>query len=339
MPPLVNDDANTTARLLVTSKTGKIHILNIYDDDKNQTTTTTPILIANLQDRICGNGERGVGSARADPNDPRYVYVYYTYHDGRPNCTESPVDGPVNRLSRFTFDDVHRLDLSTEHVLLQTPPLAKRNHNGGGMVVDAARRELYLAIGDAGTPLRERVSQDTTNVLGTLVRLTLPDGGIPEDNPLVADPESGVCSRNSSGGKCQEIFAWGLRNPIQMVPNTAATTTSFFVNDVGGASWEESNVGGLQYAGVNYGYPLREGPCDGLQSGGNNMFDCAPPPAEPESGLPYREPWHFYNHRDRTDLGGGCITAGAMVPRGFWPSPYDGAFMFADFVFGEMYCK
>lgn len=321
---------NTSASLLVTSKTGEIHF---WDGP-----SSSSVVMANLEDRLCLNGERGIGAALAHPlfEQHRFIYVYYTYNRGNPECLESPIDGPVNRCSRFA---VHRnnwtLDLSSEQVLLQTPPLAKRTHNAGSMVFgrDGGGDDyhLYVTIGDAGTPVRERISQNTSNVLGTLVRLT-PEGDIPSTNPFAETGERCNALGYTATAPCQEVFAWGLRNPFKMAadPN-ALDSTRLLINDVGSASWEETSVGGSEYVGANYGYPFREGPCSGFGNGGNNVVSC-----EPEST--YQDPWHFYNHRDKTDLGGGCITSGAMVPQGYWPAEFDNAYFFADFVFGEMYC-
>src|SRR4029078_9366712 len=44
---------------------------------------------------------------------------------------------------------------------------------------------------------------------------------------------------------CQEIFATGLRNPYRLAfdPDSGAGSQRFFINDVGGGSWEEIDQG------------------------------------------------------------------------------------------------
>ena len=59
------------------------------------------------------------------------------------------------------------------------------------------------------------------------------------------------------GTACQEIFAYGLRNPWRLAfdPNTGATR--FHINDVGQNTREEVDLGAV---GANYGWPTARGP-------------------------------------------------------------------------------
>ena len=67
----------------------------------------------------------------------------------------------------------------------------------------------------------------------------------------------GTCRRRRSTA-CQELYAWGLRNPFRFAfdPNTGPQR--FFINDVGQSTREEVDEGGI---GRNYGWPIREGVC------------------------------------------------------------------------------
>src|SRR5205085_12326353 len=109
---------------------------------------------------------------------------------------------------------------------------------------------------------------------GKILRITKA-GDIPLGNPF-QDADSARCNaagHTDAGKKCQETFAWGLRNPyrISFDPNTPGTTTRFFINDVGQATWEEIDEA---VAGADYGWNVREGHC-----ATGSPTDCGPPPA------------------------------------------------------------
>ena len=145
---------------------------------------------------------------------------------------------------------------------------------------------------------------------------------IPPDNPFVGagTARCNVTGRTSAGTKCQETFAWGLRNPFRMAFDPNAAGTSFFVNDVGDGAWEEVNAG---LAGADYGWNVREGPC-----ANGSQTDCGPAPA----GM--TNPVHAYSHA-ASDCH--AITGGAFVPAGAWPSAYDGAYLYGDYTCGKIF--
>lgn len=315
--------------LLVAQKTGELHMI---EDPDNQPGVSK--LVADISDRLCFNGERGLLSVLAHPEFQRnrFVYLYYTYK-GATKCDQSRATGPVNRCSRFVMRSDDTLDSSSEKVLFQTTPLAKQMHNGGDMVF-GKDGYLYVATGDGGMSKSSRISQDNSDLLGTLVRLT-DDGGVPSDNPFVAGGTRCALSGAAADGAspCQEIYATGLRNPFKLAVDPNAANTRLYINDVGGRTWEEVNMAGDGFAGANYGWPEREGPCDGFGNAGDNIKGCSPK-------LQYQDPDHFYMHRDASDdEGGGAIVGGAFVPNGVWPKEYDDAYLFADFVFGDIYRK
>jgi len=155
-------------------------------------------------------------------------------------------------------------------------------------------------------------------------------GDVPPDNPYV---QSNGVRCNETGqvpidapddAVCSEIFALGLRNPFRLAmdPNTK-DKVRFYIGDVGGKAWEEINECGTDFAGVNYGYPLREGPCE-LDSDTLCDVDHA-----------FQDPAYWYAHRRYAS--GGAITGGTFVPNGVWPAEYDNTYMYADFTFGSLY--
>ena len=72
-------------------------------------------------------------------------------------------------------------------------------------------------------------------LLAKILRITS-DGEIPPDNPFMGS-DSARCytnGRTTVGYKCQETYAWGLRNPFRIAFDPDVTGTTFRINDVGG---------------------------------------------------------------------------------------------------------
>ena len=303
-------DFTPDGRTLVANKSGLIRVI------QNGTLLATPAL--NLSGVVCTDVERGLGGLSVHPQfaTNRYIYVYYTFAKFGP-CG---VVDPVNRLSRFVLPPSNIIDPSTELVLMDTPQLGTTGHHNGGDIEFGRDGFLYLTIGEAnmGTSL-----PDLGRLLGKVVRLT-DNGDIPAGNPYtgvgtVRCSVDGVPPAGSPAGtKCQEIYASGFRNPFRMARDPNAAGTRFFINDVGDDSWEEIDE---LAPGANYGWSSREGPC-----ARNSDTSCAP-----VAGL--TDPVHWYSHQGI----GGAITGGAFVPNGLWPSAYDGKYLFADYVFGQIY--
>jgi glucose/arabinose dehydrogenase/chitodextrinase len=302
-------------RMLIATKVGQVYVY------KNGALVATPAL--DLAPVMCTNGERAIGDVEVHPNFAvnHYVYVYYTYKKYG-TCDESEITGPVNRLSRFTLSDNDVIDPASELVLFDTPPLFKDHHNGGDLQF-GKDGYLYVTVGDGGTA-RFGWAQDPGRLFGKIVRLT-GDGTIPADNPFTG-PGTARCNvdgvppvGSSSGTKCQEVFAQGLRNPFRFAFDPNAAGVRFYINDVGQHTWEEIDQG---QRGADYGWPVREGPC-----AKDSTTDCGPPPP----GM--TNPIYWYQH----GINGAAITGGAFVPNGVWPAAYDGKYLFADYVFSKIY--
>ena len=125
---------------------------------------------------------------------------------------------------------------------------------------------LYITTGDVGS--RDQVppySQALNNLQGKVLRLDL-NGDSPPSNPFSKQSNGrGVPCRFTKGllppnspanATCEEIYAYGLRNPFRMAmdPNTR-DKVRFVIGDVGGSYWEEINEGGDGYIGTNYMWP------------------------------------------------------------------------------------
>ena len=328
-------------RLLVSEKRGKLWVMEGADSgrdaDSGSVSSTRAVVLGDEFD-ICFNGERGLAGVVAHPDfaSNQFIYLFFTVNKFG-TCLEDERVGPVNRVSRFRLADSNKLVVESEKVLFETPALFKDHHNSGDMFF-GNDGNLWVTVGDGGTDRTLDNPRDPStpwpqaldNLLGKIVRIT-DTGGIPPDNPNVG-PDGVRChltglvpEGSPPTAKCLEVWASGLRNPFRfaMDPNTPSDTVRFFVNDVGGATWEETSEGGLHMPLVDYGWPVREGPCLYKTTSG-----CWPSPPR------YQDPEHWTLHGSD----GGAVTGGAFVPDGMgWPEEYHRAYMYSDYVFGKIY--
>ncbi len=299
-------------RLLVTSQGGALRVV------KAGALLAAPAL--DLSGVICSNFERGLLGVAVDPSFTTngFVFLYYTLKVG------AVCDGDdVNRVSRFVMTGD---TLGSETVLVTNIPSPAGNHNAG-YVNFGKDDNLYVSVGDGGCDYagggcaaNNDATRDMHALVGKILRIDR-NGGIPAGNPFTG---AGTARCNTvgvhpTGATCQEIFAFGLRNPFRMAfdPNDAGTR--FYINDVGQSSWEEIDLGA---SGADYGWNAREGHC--LTGSTSN---CPPPPG----GV--TDPIFDYGRGD------GCvtITGGAFVPAGAWPAAYSGKYLFADFGCGKIF--
>lgn len=312
-------------RMLITTKPGR---LLLYE---NGALRGTPVFDRVID--ICDTVERGLLGVAVDPafNNNRRVYVYYTFdkHDTKQtsatDCDTNTSLDPVNRVSRLTLSQ--GMTTADETVLIDNIPSPNGNHNAGDLHF-GKDGFLYISTGDGG---RNETARERHNLDGAILRIT-GDGGIPSGNPYTA-AGSGRCYDPAPGGNksgslapgqlCQEIFAYGLRNPFRIAFDPNAAGTRFFINDVGQGNAEEISVGAV---GADYGWNCYEGTLP------RNVSGCNPLPTG--TVAPYFEYRRGPTPPGQPSFFNGCnsITAGAFVPAGVWPSEYDGAYMFADYV-------
>lgn len=237
-----NPRNNGKPMLLLSSKEGEINAL------ENPDSSDESIQVADMSSLLCTNGERGLQTMLPHPDfkSNRHIFMYYSRKVN--NCPEDASNGPSNRLSRFTMSATTlQIDFSSELVLLETPPSPKRVHNGGAMSIGNDGL-LYLTTGDAGT--REPAySQDLRNLYGKILRLDI-NGNVPDSNPFTkSSGGTGVSCRKSKGrppsgspsdAVCEEIYAYGLRNPFRIAMDVNTKNKVLFtVQDVGASLWEE----------------------------------------------------------------------------------------------------
>ncbi len=317
-------------RMLITTQPGK---LMIY---QSTGLVTTPALTF-PGTKICSNGERGLLGIAVDPNYAAngYIYVYYTFNRLN-SCSNDATNSPVNRVSRFTLPPgSDTINIASELVLLDHIPSLNSNHNGGDLHFGPTDGYLYVSVGDSGCQIKSDGSGDTTKcaggnanattrslILGKILRIKT-DGTIPPENPLASDSNGVRCANPANSGiyqgtgLCQEMFAWGLRNPFRF--GFKPGTSQFYINDVGQGIWEEIDNGQIN---ANYGWNVREGHC-----ANGSQEPCSANPA----GL--TPPIFDYNH----NTGCASITGGAFVPNDVFGASYNNSYLYADYVCGKIF--
>ncbi len=192
-------------------------------------------LLIDLKQRVSG-GERGEGGLLGIAFHPRFsknrnVFLNYT----------SKIRGQLHSIiSSFRYRPGRdRIDADSEKQLL-TINQPGGLHNGGCLMF-GPNGYLFSSIGQGGT--KEGNAQDTSNLLGTIIRIdvdrTGPDRayGIPEGNPFTKNPDIR-----------DEIVAFGFRNPWR-----------FSIDSGSGTIWlgDSDNEINIVRKGENHGYPVK----------------------------------------------------------------------------------
>lgn len=261
-------------RVFITEKHGKVLIV------ENGQLLPDPFLIIEVDNY----NERGLSGIAFDPDfaENGFIYLYYTVKNEN-----------HNRVSRFTANGNYAVP-GSEMVLLNINQLLNTIHNAGAMAFGIDGK-LYISVGDGGDGQK---AQNLGSLLGKILRINA-DGTIPDDNPFY----------NNTTGIYRAIYARGFRNSFSFTIQPG--TGRIFATEVGGGAWEEVNE---ITAGMNYGWPIIEGPISGQ--------------TPPEN---YKDPIYKYNHNY------GCAIVGAAFynpSSNLFPQLYQGKFFFADYCQG-----
>lgn len=187
-----------------------------------------------------------------DFNSTNYIYVAYTYTEGRQggeSAGQNQTEALRTKVTRFTYNQEGQsigdpVDLITD--------LAGSNDHNGGRMTFGPDGKLYYTIGDQGNnqfgrycmPIRSQLlptqehidAHNWTDVYqGKVLRIN-PDGSIPDDNPVI----NGVKSH---------IFTYGHRNHQGIA---VGPTGDLYSVEHGDMSDDEFN---RLEAGGNYGWP------------------------------------------------------------------------------------
>ncbi|MBT7535250.1 MAG: hypothetical protein HN610_06775 [Verrucomicrobia bacterium] len=307
-------------RLFVVEKVGRIRMVTLRGQPEHFT-------FMDLTDRVRSGGERGLLGLAFHPDHASngFFYVFYTAQGS----------GSPNRLSRFkvTPDDPFAGDPETELILIDQPDDAG-NHNGGD-VHFGPDGYLYVALGDEGNANdslnnSQRIEKD---FFAGILRIdvdkrpgSLPPNphtavsnnySIPPDNPFVG--ATTFLNRSVNPDQVRtEFWAVGLRNPWRMAFDPVSGL--LYTGDVGQGRLEEVDI--IQKGG-NYGWSFKEGTADG------------PDARRAPEGFVDIPPVLEYRHGSGPDRGN-SITGG-VVYRGDRLSQLYGAYVFADYVSGNIW--
>ena len=330
-PLFVSAPPGDAGRLFIVERSGAIEI---HKRGQAPTTLSTFLDISAKIDAASGSEMGLLGLAF----DPAYATTGYFWV----NYTETVLGQIFTVVARYTASATNPdvADPASEvRVLRFAQP--ENNHNGG-MLAFGADGFLYVFTGDGGGSGDAHGTcgngQNRTMLLGKILRLdvrsvdpgsTLPDCGlagaaygVPATNPVSDGP--GI-------GSCDEIWAYGLRNPWRS--SFDAATGDLYVADVGQRCWEEVNwVAGGTAGGDNYGWRQMEGlHCYNPAQ----TFTCAPSGAAcagspPCNDASIKRPVVEYQH----SAFGECAITGGYAYRGCRMPSYRGTYFYGDYCAG-----
>ena len=294
-------------RLFLAEKSGQVLIA------ESGTVSGTPFLdISALTSTGFEQGLLGI-AFHPDYVSNGYFYVNYT------NTASKSV---LARYSR-SAGDANLADPKSGEILILVDHPNASGHYGGQVAFDA-NGYLFTSFGDGGVQGDpECDSQDTTSLLGTVVRLDVdsnqalpPYYAVPKDNPFV------------SGGHLPEVWAFGLRNPWRF--DIDPVTSRLFLSDVGQSSREEINITNLaDGGGENYGWKVMEG----VACYDPDPIDTDCPVATASCfDASYTNPFYDYDHSQ-----GDCSITGGVVYRGDAIPALNGHYLFGDWCTGRLW--
>jgi uncharacterized repeat protein (TIGR03806 family) len=279
-------------RWFVLRKSGQVRV---FDPDDPVATVTDYLDFSGV---VNAAGEGGLLSLAFHPDYPTTPEIFFSY-----TRDASPMRSVV---SRVILDDVIAPSAigagSVEYEVISVDQFAS-NHNGGDIAF-GPDGFLYIGLGDGGgggDP--QETGQDTTNLLGSFLRLDVIDPTItypgnayliptgPQGNPFAGQPKCGPTLNNPNS--CPEIYAWGVRNPWRW--SFDSVTGQLWAGDVGQGAREEVDI---IERGNNYGWDCREGFID------YESTDC--------SG-PFTDPVHDYPRSQGNSITGGLVYRGSAI--------------------------
>jgi glucose/arabinose dehydrogenase len=306
-------------RIVVSEKRGLVRLVS------GGRVARIPVL--DLRDETSTSGTRGLVTVQVDPAFPErpYLYVLRTLK-AMPEET-SPTR---SRLSRFSLEgaagrrdsEVILLGGESEAAsCLELPPgadcLPAEAQHFGGQIVFAEDGSMFVTTGDGGgaegdfDPVSRR-AQHLDSLGGKVLRITREGDGLPTNPHWDGNP----------GRNLSKVWASGLRNPFRLTLRPGSGEV--YVTDLGERGFDEISVA---RAGANLGWPCYEGRshyeaystttmCRSLYRSGREAVDF---------------PSVAFSQAEARSLTGGVFYGGGKYPR-----RYEGAYFFADFLYGWM---
>ncbi|WP_271439089.1 PQQ-dependent sugar dehydrogenase [Pontixanthobacter luteolus] len=213
----------TTGNLFITEKSGQI---KFFQPENGKVGTVSGVPAVDY------GGQGGLGDIAFAPDYDQSGMIYLSWAEAGDGDTRGAVVGrgklACGGASACSINDL-------EIIWRQAPKVTGRGHYSHRIAFSPDGQHLYIASGDRQ---KMQPAQDTSNTLGTIVRLNL-DGTPAAGNPMA-----------DKGGKTSEIWSYGHRNILGM---------DF---DAQGRLWETEHgpAGGDEFnlvkAGSNYGWPV-----------------------------------------------------------------------------------
>ena len=320
----ITDIANAgDTRLFVLEREGVIRVVLA-----NGTILPTPFL--DIRDLVeTSNWEQGLVGIAFHPHYSQNGYFYITF-------TERQLGLNNIRLYRFSVSADPNVADRGSAVRMMSIERPEQVHHAGDLNF-GPDGYLYMGVGDGGPdPLPPddpdafpgdlyNRSQNLAVPMGSILRIDVdaqagsaPDCGlgafytVPPGNPFVDGP----------GGNCDEIWAYGFRNPWRF--SFDRVTGDMWIGDVGEWLREEIDlISAGTPAGGNYGWHCREGSMDYTAVWPEISGDCV--------GGTFLPPIIDY---PRTQ---GCSVTGGFVYRGRDNYSLRGHYVFADFCNGHVW--
>jgi glucose/arabinose dehydrogenase len=328
-------------RLFVTDQNGILWAVDL--------STGAKTVFLDVSGRVVATGERGLLGVAFHPayQSNGLVYTYTSEPAAMPIDFPLPLGVTPDHATVITEwivpgpgDPAAVINPASDRVVLSIAQ-PQANHNGGTLTFGPDDR-LYITLGDGGAADDQGAGhspqgngQDPGNLLGAILRID-PDGadsangqyGIPAENPFFPGGPGPFGGPNGClDGLCDEIFAYGFRNPFRATFDSA--TGDLYTGDVGQHFVEEVD---LVRSGGNYGWPVKEGSfCFDSNGTGSGFVTDDPDPACGQPGLGLIDPIAQYDHDE------GIAVIGGFVYRGSSIAELHGRYIFGDLREGRLF--
>lgn len=356
-PALINPVAMAFApdgRLFVAEQRGIVHVV------ENGALRPGPFI--DLRDEINAQLDRGLLGLALDPDflDNRLVYLLYTVDPvfGEPDeHMETATFGRLTRYQGTLASNGNLADQATRNVLIgSTPssgfPACWSSHSVGalrflsdGTLLASAGDGAVFQFADGGGntpgcfaagmfPQSQNIgafrAQSLDSRAGKILRIDPATGHGLSSNPY--------WNGNPSAARSQ-VWIYGLRNPFRFCvrPGVTKSNPPLYVGDVGWNLYEEVTIA---FGSENLGWPCHEAFSSTPQYPFMNppIGGCGTIGSKANPG-PLAWPtlaWHHQNANLSTPPGfvGATVVGGIFHEGNSYPSPYRGAYFFADFTHG-----
>ena len=181
---------------------------------------------------VHARSQGGLLDVALDPNFSNNDQIYLTF-------AESRGDGESGTTAIRARLDRNRLNLTDASIIFRMQPAWDSRGHYGSRIVFADDHTLFITLGDRMNSEPRQRAQSKADHLGAVVRIHS-DGGVPEDNPYVGDPDA-----------APEIWSYGHRNlqAAALHPGSGELWTI----EHGPRGGDELNQ---PEAGKNYGWPV-----------------------------------------------------------------------------------